>query len=301
VRVRGGPSLRSQSGQGGTSQHACTGGTCMARMQLMHGAPPTRCAAGVYMHASPCKCNHCSSAWLPCWHLCTRCPWGCFSPLYFLPQRLYAVKGLSEAKAEKMVEAARKITNCGEWQTGTDCLLRVRQRGLATAAGGVKGNNRACMACWCPVCVHTVAAHNPVPCWLCRLDKHNYPCSASARSCASRAAPQRSTRCWAAAWQRQSVLLRCMESLGVWFQAWEGPGRIDWGSASFNLVGRTHRTWRLSQLSQRWRRRLPCAALSHAPLAEEVCALPAAPPTNTQDRQDPAVPHAVRHDAAAYR
>lgn len=40
-------------------------------------------------------------------------------------QKLHAVKGLSEAKAEKMVEAARKVTNVGDWQTGTDCMLRV--------------------------------------------------------------------------------------------------------------------------------------------------------------------------------
>jgi hypothetical protein len=41
-------------------------------------------------------------------------------------QKLHAVKGLSEAKAEKMIEAARKVTNVGDWQTGTDCMLRVR-------------------------------------------------------------------------------------------------------------------------------------------------------------------------------
>jgi hypothetical protein len=40
-------------------------------------------------------------------------------------QRLHAVKGLSEAKAEKMLEAARKVTSCGEWSTGTDVMIKV--------------------------------------------------------------------------------------------------------------------------------------------------------------------------------
>lgn len=41
------------------------------------------------------------------------------------PQKLQAVKGLSEAKAEKMVEAARKVTDTGNWMTGSDAMLKV--------------------------------------------------------------------------------------------------------------------------------------------------------------------------------
>ncbi|GBF98329.1 meiotic recombination [Raphidocelis subcapitata] len=49
--------------------------------------------------------------------------------------KLYAVKGLSEAKAEKMIEAARKITSVGSWQSGTDCMLR-RQREIVRITCG---------------------------------------------------------------------------------------------------------------------------------------------------------------------
>lgn len=50
--------------------------------------------------------------------------------LLFLPgiclQRLHAVKGLSEAKADKMVEAAKKLTNVGSWITGMEAMQKVR-------------------------------------------------------------------------------------------------------------------------------------------------------------------------------
>ena len=40
-------------------------------------------------------------------------------------QRLHAVKGLSEAKADKMVEAAKKLTNVGSWITGMEAMQKV--------------------------------------------------------------------------------------------------------------------------------------------------------------------------------
>ena len=61
-------------------------------------------------------------------------------------QKLHAVKGLSEAKAEKMVEAARKVTNVGDWQTGTDCMARVR-RTLRLTVRAPKCN-RVLLASW---------------------------------------------------------------------------------------------------------------------------------------------------------
>ena len=45
--------------------------------------------------------------------------------LFAPTQRLQAVKGLSEAKAEKLVEAARKLCDAGAWMTGSDCLVKV--------------------------------------------------------------------------------------------------------------------------------------------------------------------------------
>lgn len=41
-------------------------------------------------------------------------------------QRLHAVKGLSEAKADKLVEAAKKLTNVGSWITGMEAMQKVR-------------------------------------------------------------------------------------------------------------------------------------------------------------------------------
>jgi hypothetical protein len=41
-------------------------------------------------------------------------------------QRLHAVKGLSEAKVDKMVEAAKKLTNVGSWITGMEAMQKVR-------------------------------------------------------------------------------------------------------------------------------------------------------------------------------
>lgn len=40
-------------------------------------------------------------------------------------QRLHAVKGLSEAKVDKMVEAAKKLTNVGSWITGMEAMQKV--------------------------------------------------------------------------------------------------------------------------------------------------------------------------------
>lgn len=40
-------------------------------------------------------------------------------------QRLHAVKGLSEAKADKMVEAAKKLTTAGSWMTGNEAMQKV--------------------------------------------------------------------------------------------------------------------------------------------------------------------------------
>jgi meiotic recombination protein DMC1 len=45
------------------------------------------------------------------------------------PQKLYAVKGLSENKADKMIEAARKLTKTGAWQSASDSLQE-RQRSV---------------------------------------------------------------------------------------------------------------------------------------------------------------------------
>ena len=69
-------------------------------------------------------------------HCCRRHPntTHCYPPCIY--QKLHAVKGLSEAKAEKLLEAARKVTSVGDWQTGTDCMLRVRP-GAVREDGGV--------------------------------------------------------------------------------------------------------------------------------------------------------------------
>jgi hypothetical protein len=40
-------------------------------------------------------------------------------------QRLHAVKGLSEAKADKMVEAAKKLTTAGSWISGAEAMQKV--------------------------------------------------------------------------------------------------------------------------------------------------------------------------------
>lgn len=42
-----------------------------------------------------------------------------------LQQKLHAVKGLSEAKVDKMVEAAKKLTNIGSWITGNEAMQKV--------------------------------------------------------------------------------------------------------------------------------------------------------------------------------
>ena len=55
------------------------------------------------------------------------------------PQRLQAVKGLSEAKAEKLVEAARKLCDAGSWMTGSDCLVKVGAWLLGCWVGLVPG------------------------------------------------------------------------------------------------------------------------------------------------------------------
>jgi hypothetical protein len=54
-------------------------------------------------------------------------------------QRLHAVKGLSEAKADKMVEAAKKLTNVGSWITGMEAMQKV-------CAGA--GHKVACAQYW---------------------------------------------------------------------------------------------------------------------------------------------------------
>jgi hypothetical protein len=54
-------------------------------------------------------------------HIHTPLPW-C---LLAAPQRLLAVKGLSEAKADKMLEAARKLTTMGSWITGAEAMHKV--------------------------------------------------------------------------------------------------------------------------------------------------------------------------------
>lgn len=72
------------------------------------------------------------------------------APPAHAPQKLYAVKGLSEAKAEKMMEAARKVTSVGGWQTGTDCMLRVSRQPRMGRLSFV----HACMnGCWL-ACMH---------------------------------------------------------------------------------------------------------------------------------------------------
>jgi mevalonate kinase len=50
-------------------------------------------------------------------------------------QHLLAVKGMSDAKADKMIEAARKLTQVGAWMTGADALLKVRSRGNRAEMG----------------------------------------------------------------------------------------------------------------------------------------------------------------------
>lgn len=42
------------------------------------------------------------------------------------PQALANIKGLSEAKIEKMVECAKKLLPGAGWQTGADVLQKVR-------------------------------------------------------------------------------------------------------------------------------------------------------------------------------
>eukprot|EP00877_Chromochloris_zofingiensis_P009832 jgi/Chrzof1/5101/Cz15g11140.t1 len=55
-------------------------------------------------------------------------------------KKLQAVKGLSEAKAEKMVEAARKVTDTGNWMTGSDAMLK-RQREIVKISSGCQAVN----------------------------------------------------------------------------------------------------------------------------------------------------------------
>lgn len=45
------------------------------------------------------------------------------------------MKGLSEAKADKMVEAAKKLTNVGSWITGMEAMQKVSCRLLFCPAG----------------------------------------------------------------------------------------------------------------------------------------------------------------------
>jgi hypothetical protein len=47
-------------------------------------------------------------------------------PLPSLPQFLTSVKGLSDAKADKIVEAARKMDASSGWQTGLTVAQQVR-------------------------------------------------------------------------------------------------------------------------------------------------------------------------------
>lgn len=56
------------------------------------------------------------------------CQLVCLLRLGVCLQRLHAVKGLSEAKADKMVEAAKKLTNVGSWITGMEAMQKVRAR-----------------------------------------------------------------------------------------------------------------------------------------------------------------------------
>jgi hypothetical protein len=42
-----------------------------------------------------------------------------------LLQKLHAVKGLSEAKVDKMLEAAKKLSDVCNWMTGAECMLKV--------------------------------------------------------------------------------------------------------------------------------------------------------------------------------
>lgn len=78
-------------------------------------------------------------------------------------QRLHAVKGLSEAKADKMVEAAKKLTNVGSWITGVEAMQKVR-----TCAGNVAGSSLnecsagrlGCSTAWVPWACST---HNAPP------------------------------------------------------------------------------------------------------------------------------------------
>jgi hypothetical protein len=46
----------------------------------------------------------------------------------FVLQRLHAVKGLSEAKADKMLEAAKKLTTAGSWISGAEAMQKVSVR-----------------------------------------------------------------------------------------------------------------------------------------------------------------------------
>jgi hypothetical protein len=62
------------------------------------------------------------------------------APVAPLLQRLHAVKGLSEAKADKMVEAAKKLTTAGSWISGAEAMQKVRHEvqpapGQASQAG----------------------------------------------------------------------------------------------------------------------------------------------------------------------
>eukprot|EP00879_Flechtneria_rotunda_P003475 GHRR01003704.1.p1 GENE.GHRR01003704.1~~GHRR01003704.1.p1 ORF type:complete len:271 (+),score=125.52 GHRR01003704.1:1269-2081(+) len=50
-------------------------------------------------------------------------------------KRLHAVKGLSEAKADKMVEAAKKLSNAGSWITGNEAMQK-RQREIVKVTTG---------------------------------------------------------------------------------------------------------------------------------------------------------------------
>lgn len=80
-------------------------------------------------------------------------------------QEITAIKGLSEAKADKMLETARKMLPSAGWQTGTEMaqgralkVLKIKVRQLEIMHAGMERRQAGAVCCtWRRMVVHMVA------------------------------------------------------------------------------------------------------------------------------------------------
>lgn len=95
------------------------------------GTAAKRMAVWYMVYQNPCHFSIQAAPYMGRMALCScRCLLLCCccfaaATLLLLLQRLHAVKGLSEAKADKMVEAAKKLTTAGSWITGAEAMQKV--------------------------------------------------------------------------------------------------------------------------------------------------------------------------------